>query len=169
MDDKERKKERYKQRRERLMADPEKYQEYLERRRLQRKLKQAELQEEPKEEPKFRPPLSGESTEQTRAKYNRKTEKAIKQAERDMKTKWDGLHRFDAAMKFIRDGMPDDEVIKRIGLYKDYEDGTKHPDKKLLKVYKNVAAGKVSKGHYGMSLRALIRGELDGEAGKEQD
>ena len=150
---------KYQKMREKLMADPEKYQEYLEKRRLQRKQRMQEL------EP--RPPLPGESIEQTREKYNRKTEKAIQKAERDRKTKWGGLHRYDAAMKFIREGMPDDEIIKRIGLWKDYEDGSKHPDYKLLKVYKNVAAGKISAGHYGMTLDELMR-EYHGR-GAEQD
>ena len=75
----EKEKEKYKKSREKLMADPEKYQAYLEKRRMQRKQRQKEL------EP--RPPLPGESIEQTREKYNRKTEKAIKKAERDRKTK----------------------------------------------------------------------------------
>ena len=158
MDDKERKKERYRQRRERLLADPEKYQEYLERRRLQRKLKQAELQEEPKEEPKFRPPLRGESTEQTREKYNRKTQRSIDKAKKDMETKWRGMHRFDAAMQFIKEGMKDEEIIARIGLYIEYRNSKAHPDYGLLEVYKKVQRGDISKGHVGMTLHELLEG-----------
>lgn len=178
----EKEKEKYRRRRERLLADPEKYREYLEHRRLQRKLRQQPREpknpdehnkpNEPKDEPKFRPPLPGESIEQTREKYNRKAEKAIERAEEDRKAKWCGLHRYDAMKKFILEGMPDEEIIERIGIYREKNDRERYntrrkPDYKLLEICKRIVRGQISKGHYGMSLHALIRGELDGEAGQE--
>lgn len=92
--------------------------------------------------------------------------KADLRAKRDRKEKWRGMHRYDALMTFIREGMPDDEIIRRIGIYKDGSRGepTTKPDYKTLEVFKRIAAGKISRGHVGISMQDLIRGVFaDGE------
>lgn len=158
---------------ERMKADPALYQAYLEHRRElywrskgqdpeQKKREREERMEAVKEN--VVKTMRGESTEQTRAKYNRITAKAIETAEWYRKNKWRGLHRYDAAMQFIREGMPDEEIIERVGMYKDYEDGTKHPDYHTLEVYKKVYAGKISKGHVGMTIEEVFDiGEDNGD------
>ena len=173
----DRDKAQYIKKRKRMMEDHEYYLRELERRRKKYWLENGKTPEEAEALSKRReekvdagireqlhPPLHGETMAETIRRYNLKAEKAIKEAERDRKEKWGGLHRYEAAMKFIREGMSDDEIIERIGLYKDYEDGTKHPDYKLLRVYKNVAAGRISEGHDVMpgEVWRWINGFTDG-------
>lgn len=37
----------------------------------------------------------------------------IRQAKQQKQELWDGMHRFDAAMKYIAEGMSDEELIKK--------------------------------------------------------
>lgn len=108
------------------------------------------------------PPLPGETIEQTRARYNRLTAMSIKRAEEDRRTKWDGMHRYDALKKFILDGMPDDEIIERIGIYKEVGKRPDKPDRKLLGIFKRIVRGQITEGHDSMSLHDLIKGEING-------
>ena len=85
--------------------------------------------------------------------------KAFKRAAEDRKTKWRGLHRYDALMAFINEGMPDEEIIQRIGIYKEKGSGEvgSKPDYKLLEVFKRVARGEISAGHSGMEWDEMIK------------
>lgn len=102
-----------------------------------------------------------------RERNDRITRNMIERANADRVNKWRGMHRYDALMTFIREGMPDDEIIERIGIYKAHSVGVsvvRVPDYKTLEAFKRVAAGKISKGHVGVAMRDLIRGVFaDGE------
>lgn len=110
-------------------------------------------------------PLHGAALEAAKQKYNRMTLNAMSKAERDRKTKWRGMHRYDALMTFIREGMPDEEIIRRIGIYREATNGEPSrdiPDCKLLETFKRIARGEISEGHDDMEWNWIMR-SLKGE------
>ena len=80
----------------------------------------------------------------------------IRQSKQQKQELWDGMHRFDAAMKYIAEGMSDEEVIKKIGIYKKVQMGKERPDYETLETYKKVARGDYSEGHDDLTWRELM-------------
>lgn len=81
----------------------------------------------------------------------------LKMAQKLRKECWGGLHRYDATMKLIAEGVPDEEIIERIGLYRKGASGKLTKDRKTLETYKKVYRGEISEGHDDMEWPQLMR------------
>lgn len=161
----------------RIKADPVRYEEYLRKQRERDEQRKAirkandvrarhligrspeAIEAELRGEVSFSK-YAEDSTVVEKMEANRKMcYKADLRAKRDRKEKWRGMHRYDALMAFIAEGMPDEEIIRRIGIYKEKSMGevSNRPDYKLLEVFKRVARGEISKGHSGMEWAEMMK------------